>query len=246
MEEVIRPILGNGKRVMKEYNKNTTVYFFDGINTILEKYKASNWSNYSTSAAYTLAPGVVGHIISERTYSTTDLYYHYDPIGNVQFITDSYGNVVASYVQEGFGNVLASSGSLTTNNYHLTTKELEPQTGLYYFYARWYDPVVGRFITKDPWEGWLFYPETLHPYTYCDNDPINNIDSDGEMSRRPKPPKPPHPPPPNNIFPPPPPLPPLGPDWPLPKPGETMPAPRNTYTCSGAIPPGFRTEQSFD
>ncbi|MDI6784612.1 MAG: type IV secretion protein Rhs, partial [bacterium] len=73
---------------------------------------------------------------------TTDWYYHYDPIGNVLFITDSYGNITASYVQEGFGNVIASSSGLVPNSYHLTTKELEhhPATGLYYFGARWYDP----------------------------------------------------------------------------------------------------------
>jgi RHS repeat-associated protein len=159
-----------GKRVMKAYNNNTTVYFMDGINTIMEKY-GSNLSNFSTSAAYTLAPGVVGHIISERENST-DLYFHYDPIGNVMFITDCYGNITVSYVQEGFGNILASSGGLTTNNYHLTTKEIEPETGLYFFYARWYDPVVGRFITKDP-------EEENSIYIYVGDNPISNFDPDG-------------------------------------------------------------------
>ena len=120
---------------------------------------------------YTLAPGVIGHIVSERK-NNADYYFHYDPIGNVQFITDCYGNVTVSYVQEGFGNVLATNGSLTSDNWHLTSKQLEPETGLYFFYARWYDPVVGRFITKDP-------IPSLYPYLYALDNPMLFIDPDG-------------------------------------------------------------------
>ncbi|MDI6783358.1 MAG: RHS repeat-associated core domain-containing protein, partial [bacterium] len=48
-----------------------------------------------------------------------------------------------------------------------------PATGLYYFGARWYDPQVGRFITKDP-------AFNLNPYPYCYNNPVNLIDPTGE------------------------------------------------------------------
>ena len=180
---------------MKAYNNNTTVYFMDGINTILERYKASNWSSFSTSAVYTLAPGVVGHIISEKK-NNVDYYYHYDPIGNIQFITNSYGQITVSYVQEGFGNVLATNGSLTSDFWHLTSKQQEPETGLYYFYARWYDPVVGRFITKDPEitgigllnicqgkaQEVIANPQHLNPYIFSANNPINFIDPTGGCS----------------------------------------------------------------
>lgn len=171
---------GLGKRVMKVYNNNTALFFFDGLNTILEKYKAYNWSAFSTSQVYTLAPGVVGHIISKRLFvgAPQDLYYHYDPIGNVMFLTDSYGNITVSYVQEGFGNVLATSGS-AFDSYHLTTKERDhdPNTGLYYFGARWYDPVIGRFITKASYS-----PLMEHPYTYAENNPLYFIDPDGQLT----------------------------------------------------------------
>ncbi|MFB3897885.1 MAG: RHS repeat domain-containing protein, partial [bacterium] len=167
---------GLGKRVMKVKDGNTTIYYPDGLNTVVEMYKGSTWSEFSITAVYTLAPGAIGQIISVRQYgaTTTDLYYHYDPIGNVQFITDSYGNTTVSYVQEGFGNVIATLGSLTSNFYHLTTKELDPDTGLYYFGGRWYDPVIGRWITKSP-----LRPDVEHPYGYVENDPINLTDSNG-------------------------------------------------------------------
>ncbi|MFB3895885.1 MAG: RHS repeat domain-containing protein [bacterium] len=101
-------------------------------------------------------------------------FYHYDDIGNVIFIADTSRNKIVDYVQEGFGNVLAVVGSLTTENWHLTTKEQDPVTGLYYFVCRWYDPVMGRWITEEPTGA-----DGLNLYHYCFNDPINNADING-------------------------------------------------------------------
>ncbi len=61
--------------------------------------------DWQTSATYTLAPGVIGHIISVHQSDGTDLFYHYDPIGNVMMISTASGDTVAGYFQEGFGNV---------------------------------------------------------------------------------------------------------------------------------------------
>ncbi len=158
-----------GQRIWKQNNTNYTRYFFEGINPLMEKGSSNN-STYTTSAVYTLAPGVIKEIISVRKYGT-DYYYHYDPIGNVLFVSDTSGNINTDYVQEAFGNVCGSSGSVP-NNYHLTTKELDPDIGLYYFSARWYDPNVGRFVSKDL----IRYPSR---YIYVNNNPINLTDPNG-------------------------------------------------------------------
>ena len=117
---------------------------------------------------------------------------HYDPIGNVLFISDTSGNVNTSYVQEEFGNVIATSGA-ASNNYHLTTKEQDPDTVLYYFSARWYDPGVGRFVSFDPIlrgsnisnednTQFPFYNFTQynHQYNYPFSNPVNLVDADGK------------------------------------------------------------------
>jgi len=62
-------------------------------------------------------------------------------------ISKTSGETIASYCQEGFGNVIQIVGS-ADKNYHLTTKETDSDTGLYYFYARWYDPELGDLRPK--------------------------------------------------------------------------------------------------
>jgi RHS repeat-associated protein len=68
-----------------------------------------------------------------------------------------------------------------TEKYKYTGKEKDI-TGLYYYGARYYDPTIGRFITRDPVKGNIMNPQTLNPYVYCLNNPLKYIDPDGRES----------------------------------------------------------------
>jgi len=46
--------------------------------------------------------------------------------------------------------------------------------------VRWYDPVVGRFLQKDPRLGDVHQPLTLNAYGYCLNDPLQMMDPSGQ------------------------------------------------------------------
>ena len=64
-----------------------------------------------------------------------------------------------------------------TNPYGFSTKEYNPKSGLSYFGARYYNPAVGRFVTKDPWPGTIEDPGSfVNKYAYCNNNPVNLID----------------------------------------------------------------------
>ncbi len=58
-----------------------------------------------------------------------------------------------------------------------TSKDLDTDTGLYYYNARWYDPTTGRFLTQDPVRDGLLW------YGYVGNNPIKYTDPDGKVVR---------------------------------------------------------------
>ncbi|MBU7017201.1 MAG: RHS repeat-associated core domain-containing protein [Theionarchaea archaeon] len=70
----------------------------------------------------------------------------------------------------------------TDERYTYNGKELD-ETGLYYYGARYYDPVIGRFISRDPLSGNEESPQTLNRYIYCLNNPLKYVDPAGESVR---------------------------------------------------------------
>ncbi len=60
-----------------------------------------------------------------------------------------------------------------------TGKPVSQTTGLYYYYRRWYDPSIGRFISPDPKQGKLFNPQSLNLYIYVLDDPTTLQDPSG-------------------------------------------------------------------
>ena len=62
--------------------------------------------------------------------------------------------------------------------YLFNGKELDTETGLYYYGARYYDPRVSLWLNVDPLAE--KYPN-ISPYTYVANNPINAIDPDGKL-----------------------------------------------------------------
>jgi RHS repeat-associated protein len=100
-------------------------------------------------------------------------------------LTNSDGKLIQSYTYDAFGNILQVDSYLkgkqtVTNPYRFSTKEYNSRSGLIYFGARYYDPKIGRFITPDPWPGFVQDPTTFaNKYPYCANDPVNFIDPFG-------------------------------------------------------------------
>jgi len=108
-----------------------------------------------------------------RGTTTTDLYPLYDGSGYVVALADSSGTLQAQYTYGLFGELIKSSGPLAQSNpWRYATKYFDVETGLYDFGQRYYDPVSGQWLSREP----LGEDESLNLYAYCHNDPVNNVD----------------------------------------------------------------------
>jgi RHS repeat-associated protein len=77
-----------------------------------------------------------------------------------------------------FGGLRNHTGS-TVSNYKFTDQELDPESGLYNYVARLYDPVTGTFISADSIVPRAFDPQSLNRYAYARNNPLVYIDPTG-------------------------------------------------------------------
>ena len=106
-------------------------------------------------------------------------WYHSDHLGSTSYITDIFGKPVQYIEYLPFGEVMVeqSTNNILENVYKFNAKELDPQTGYYYYGARYYDPGTSIFLSVDPAD--TEYPN-INPYTYVGNNPINAVDPDGK------------------------------------------------------------------
>ena len=106
-------------------------------------------------------------------------FYHPDHLGSSSYITDREGRIIQHVEYIAFGEVLFEEHSTSkTMPYLFNGKELDTETGLYYYGARYYDPRVSLWLNVDPLAE--KYPN-ISPYTYVANNPINAIDPDGKL-----------------------------------------------------------------
>jgi RHS repeat-associated protein len=103
-----------------------------------------------------------------------DLYfYHTDHLGSTTYITDR--KEVAQYVAyTPYGETFKEYKNVTP--YKFNGKELDQETGYYYYGARYYDPGTALWFGTDPLQH--KYPE-VSPYVYCAGNPVVRIDPDG-------------------------------------------------------------------
>ncbi|GAK58230.1 YD repeat protein [Candidatus Vecturithrix granuli] len=97
--------------------------------------------------------------------------YLYDGRGNVDTILDNTQAIVAQYLYDPFGNLLAQSGTLD-QPFGFSTKRYDTGTGLVYYGYRFYSPALGRWTTRDP----LGEHGGLNLYAFVGNNPVNWVD----------------------------------------------------------------------
>ncbi|WP_448520771.1 RHS repeat-associated core domain-containing protein [Schleiferia thermophila] len=103
--------------------------------------------------------------------------------GHVEYVTDGAGVPYQYFHYSPWGESLISQ-TRTPNStgfstpYRFNAKELDSESGLFYYGARYYHPVVSKWLSVDPM---AHLRESLSPYNYCSNNPILRIDPDGAL-----------------------------------------------------------------
>jgi len=103
----------------------------------------------------------------------TPTYLHQDQLGSTRLITNESGATAATFTYNPYGTLNASTGTATTP-FGYAGQYTDPETGLQYDRARYYDPTTGQFLTRDPLEA-----ITGAPYFYGSDNPLNELDPSG-------------------------------------------------------------------
>lgn len=112
-----------------------------------------------------------------RVEGDTRTWVHTNHLGSIQAETDALGHEVHRKIYRPYGEIVSAAGSLAYEPRGFTGQRHDP-SGLVYLHARYYDPVLGRFVSPDEI---IDGTDTvgLNRYAYCANDPVNHTDVDG-------------------------------------------------------------------
>jgi RHS repeat-associated protein len=163
-----------GRRTKKSgTGVTTTFYLSDGADEIAEYDGTDN-----ITTRYVPGPAVDEPIIVVTAATGAKEYFHTDKRGSIVAMSDTFGNLVEGpYTYDAYGNCFVGLTACGTSGepYRFTGRRFDPETGLYYYRARYYDPVKGRFLQADP----IGYQVDLNLYAYVGNDPTDQQDPTG-------------------------------------------------------------------
>ena len=105
-------------------------------------------------------------------------YFHGDHLGSTSALTDSTGTEEERNSYRPYGALQTHTGTSDVA-YKYTGQERDASTDLYFYQARYYDPVLGRFLSPDTYVQNPVDPQTLNRYAYARNNPILYTDPSG-------------------------------------------------------------------
>ena len=151
------------------YDGDQVIAEYDGSGTLLRKF--------------IYGPGIDEPICMVDVADANETYYyHFDGLGSVVALSDVNNVLVDRYTYDVFGqptirdaNGAEIAASAVGNPYAFTGRRYDPEAGLYYYRARYYDFATGRFLQPDP----LGYADGPNLYAYVGNSPLSWADPSG-------------------------------------------------------------------
>lgn len=162
-----------GKRISKTEKAGTTTYFLhDEQNVLMEVDELGE-----VEVRYTSDLTKDGWLSMDRNGQS--YIYQEDVLGSIIGLSNFDQELVASYTYSAYGEIIEQLGTIE-NPFTFTGRAFDAETGLYYFRTRYYDPNLGRFLSKDSFRAYLGLPLSLHRYGYAHGNPTTYIDPDGQ------------------------------------------------------------------
>ncbi len=145
------------------------------MNTVANTYKTTNGAGFCCDNS---SPQLKSIPVDNVDYEKLQYYYHSDHLGSASYITNLDGEVVQHVEYVPLGEVFIEEHNNTWNTpYLFNGKELDEETGLYYYGARYYNPRTSLWLSVDPlMEDYV----GLSVYGYCGGNPIVYRDENGE------------------------------------------------------------------
>ncbi len=155
---------GEGLRAELEENGRLVRFLFHNGEVVLEEPTEDAVTRY-----------IRGYDLISSDSAAAKTYYHYtsDNLGSITHITDEDGNICNQYEYDAFGSFAIKEETIQ-NRFCYTGEQYDPITSQYYLRARFYNPVIGRFLNED-----TYYGDGLNLYAYCHNNPVNFVDPSG-------------------------------------------------------------------
>jgi RHS repeat-associated protein len=165
----------------------TNVYYYD-VGRIIEELDGTG----TTQATYTYGNYVDEVLTMDRGGQT--YYYHQNAMWSPAAVTDSSASVAERYTYDAYGQVIVLDASYTPvppnawgtphsaigNPWLFTGRELDEETGLYFYRARYYDAAKGRFLQRDLRD----YDDGPNLYMYVLDRPTRFVDPAGTQSQQ--------------------------------------------------------------
>ena len=173
-----------GRRVAKESAAGVTRFSYSAGRVCEEQDVSGNVTTFVYGRG-------VDAVLQMQTETET-YYYLSDDMGNVAELWHENGaadTLVESYDYDDYGQVIdpvsgvvLASPSGVGNPYFFTGRRFDSEMGLYYYRARYLDPVAGRFVNRDPIGMWGDAANVGNAYTYAASNPWTRTDPTGLSS----------------------------------------------------------------
>jgi RHS repeat-associated protein len=165
---------GDGVRLGKTVNGVATAYVQDvqaSLPVVLAETAGGQTSVY-----------VYGNDLLERADGAgVPVFYHADGLGSTRALSDGAGALTDAYTYDAFGATRSHAGG-AGQPFMFAGEQGDGEVGLVFLRARYMDPQVGRFVSRDLFPGIAVDMQSINRYAYARNNPTLLVDPDGELA----------------------------------------------------------------